>query len=591
VRRWFFAVIVILAWPLSAAELETKIPELPSALAAPVAAALPTGELSAQTLSFAEGPAPGASLVTPQISLTPAAASPAAQSAQGVAAQAALAQASAQPSQDAAPSASQFAAVADGGRPLDVMIVTAEAVPFAKTGGLADVTDAVARGLVAKGHRATLVLPNYKNLKKDGMTFTPRATISVPIGDRVETATILHAEREGVDIWLLDGALFNARDGPYAEKGVLHPDNDERMIMLTRGALEAAKAMGRKPDILHAHDWHSALIGPMAKKIYADDPAFANAKSVLTIHNIAYQGAFGGAALLKAGFGWEEFHWESMEHWGLFSFMKAGLQHSDAITTVSPTYAKEIQTPEFGVGFDGLLRYRAQDLHGIINGVDPKLWSPETDPVVARQYGQEDVARGKRENKTAVQMLAGFAEDPGAPLFAVASRFDHQKGVDLILEAIPDILAAGGQLVISGSGDPELEKAVKEAAAANPGRVFHHPFSEVFVHALYAAADFLLMPSRFEPCGLSQLIAQRFGAIPIVTPVGGLVDTVEDGHDGLVISSFSREALADGIARAKALHDDPDALDAMRQRAMKKDTSWGASIAKYVALFRSLLAR
>ena len=488
-----------------------------------------------------------------------------------------------------------LAQAADGGRPLDVMIVAAEAVPFIKTGGLADVVDAVGRGLVKDGHKVTLVLPNYANNRLKGLKLQPAQKVAVPIGNRVEHLQVLKGEREGVEIWLLDGALFNSRDGPYAQQGQLHADNDERFIALSRGALEAAKAAGRKLDVVHAHDWHAALVAPYLKLLYKGDPHFARTKSVVTIHNLAYQGEFAPETTLKAGFGWEHFTYDGVMHWDKFNFLKAGLQFADKVTTVSRNYAKEIETQKYGAGLETLLQWREKTggVAGIVNGVDRQLYAPETDPHIPHRYGVEDAARGKAANKAALQAKTGLAVDASRPLFAVASRFDHQKGIDLVLDVAPDIVASGGQLIVSGFSDPHPQ--LDALIAAHPDRVFRHGFSETFVRELYAASDFLLMFSRFEPCGLSQLIAQIYGTIPVVTPTGGLVDTVTDvdaDHargDGLFLSEFSREAALAAVRRAEALFQSPDQLAQARKAAMTKDSSWGAAIREYVSLFRSLL--
>lgn len=571
------------------------VPELPPVAAAPELvqpaglAQLPAQDLAAPAIP-ADAVGASAALAAPEAALPSPADQPA------IAAEPAAAPQPASPAAQAAAAAApeRFAALANGGKPLDVVVVAAEAVPFVKTGGLADVVDAVGRGLAAKGHRVTLVMPAYANLNRSGISFSPAARVSVPVGDRVEHATVLRGEKDGVEIWLLDGALFNTRDGPYAHKGQTLHDNDERFIVLSRGALEAVKAAGRSPDIIHAHDWHAALVAPYLKLLYKDDPAFARAKSVLSIHNLAYHGEFPPETILKAGFGWEHFKYDAMEHWGRFNFLKAGLQFADALTTVSRNYAREIQTDKHGVGLDGLLRHRSADLTGIVNGVDHSLWNPGTDQRLARQYGPEDVTAGKAANKAALQAQLGLDVDAGAPLFAVASRFDWQKGIDLVAEVAPRILERGGQLILAGSSDPHPE--LDALRQRYPTRLYRHGFSENFAHQLFAASDFLLMFSRFEPCGLSQLMAQLYGSIPIVTPTGGLVDTVTDisagdGGDGIFLAHFSAAAALQALARAEELYHDAGKLAQVRRAAMEKDSSWGPAVDEYVALFQSLLAR
>lgn len=482
--------------------------------------------------------------------------------------------------------------------PLSVLIAGAEAVPFIKTGGLADVVDAVSAGLAGRGHRVTMVLPKYRQLKLDGFALTPAGHVSVPIGGRTETARLLVGERSGVKVVLLEhpgyyereGGIYSSYSGYDAEG---HDDADERFGFFARGALEAAKALGIKPDVVHAHDWHAALMPVFLKESYAADPFFAAAKSVVTIHNIAFQGVFGARTAVKLGLN-PEGYGKSRE--GEYNFLRAGLAAADAVTTVSPTYAREIvERPDFGMGMETLLASRPGGVSGIINGVDPELWDPRTDATLARNYGVEDAAEGKAANKAAMQARLGLEPAPGKPLFAVASRLAHQKGIDMVLEAARGIVAMGGQLAIMGSGDKPLEEAVARLVKEFPGSVASHGFDEVAVRMIFAAADFLLMPSRFEPCGLSQLIAQRYGTIPLVTRTGGLVDTVRDlredpvNGDGLFIRAQASISLLRAVADAVSGHAHGEALAYARRAAMTKDSSWEIPLDLYEALYRRLL--
>jgi len=371
--------------------------------------------------------------------------------------------------------------------------------------------------------------------------------------------------------------------------------NDERFAFFSAAALEAARALDFKPDVVHAHDWHAALVPAFLKLIHGSDPFFAGTRSVLTIHNIAYQGVYPISSARKFGF---DAYWTlpmaPLEFYGHVNFLKAGVQTADAVTTVSPTYAKEILTPKFSEGLDGALKARPDGVTGILNGIDPELNDPRTDSHISRNYGLEDVAEGKAENKAWLQKRLGLEEKPDAPLFAVASRLAHQKGIDLVIASIEELVARGAQVVITGSGDKPLEAALAEAVARHPGQVASHPFHETFVHAVYAAADFLLMPSRFEPCGLSQLIAHRYGTLPIVTRTGGLADTVRDLRedavrgDGIFIRDFTVLALVEAAEAAIAGYNRPDALAAARATAMSNDASWGPALDAYEALYRRL---
>ncbi|MBI5597152.1 MAG: glycogen synthase [Elusimicrobia bacterium] len=506
----------------------------------------------------------------------------------------------------AAPAAQARAAAAGGwaqrlpdkGRKLEILMAGAEAHPFVKTGGLADVIDDLGRALAAEGHRVTLVLPKFSAVDADKFALERvPGSFTVPIGDRLETARLWRAKRGDMDVYFLDNPNMYSRPGPYGYDGNDgygkrdYPDNDERFLFHSRAALEAMRFLGRKPDIVHAHDWHVGLMPALLKTVYAADPFFAAARSVMTIHNIAYQGLFPWTALARTGLAAEGERPQSLSLHGMLSYLKAGLSNADALTTVSPTYAKEIQNPEFGAGLETLLSARAGELTGILNGIDTEANDPAKDPDIAKNYAADDVGPGKAANKAELQRRLGLDADADAPVFAVASRLAQQKGIDLVVEAADAVLKAGGQLVITGSGEKELEDAVAALAAAHPGRVARHAFDTVFVKLVYAAADFLLMPSRFEPCGLSQLIRQRYGTLPLATRTGGLADTSRDGADGFLTSAVSAQALREAVARAAGIFSDGPALARMRAAAMAKDSSWGPSLRAYLALYRSVLAR
>ena len=486
----------------------------------------------------------------------------------------------------------------DKGRKLEILMAGAEAHPFVKTGGLADVIDDLGRALADEGHRVTLVLPKFSavDTEKFALERVP-GSFTVPIGERLETARLWKAQRGGMDVYFLDNPNMYSRPGPYGYDGNDgygkrdYPDNDERFLFHARASLEAMRFLGRKPDVVHAHDWHVGLMPALLKTVYAADPFFAATRSVMTIHNIAYQGLFPWTALARTGIAHEGEKPEGLSLHGMFSYLKAGLSHADALTTVSPNYAEEIRTARFGAGLQDLLERRKDDLSGILNGIDTEANDPETDPLIHRRYTAQDVAPGKAANKAELQRRLGLDADASAPVYAVASRLAEQKGIDLVIEAAGSVLKAGGQLVITGSGDKELEDAVAKLVAANPGRVARHAFDTVFVKLVYAAADFLLMPSRFEPCGLSQLLAQRYGTLPVATRTGGLSDTIRDGEDGFLTSAISAEALREAVARAARVFYQKDALAGMRAAAMAKDSSWGPSLARYLALYRSLLSR
>ncbi len=569
--------------------INASLPSLPSPLAA-------LGALA---------PAPS---VMPRAAAAPVAAAPAVSAAPAAlgalnSAVAAAPEKPAAPAAAAVPAESQKAessALFDGA--MKILIAGSEAVPFIKTGGLADVVDAVSRGLASRGHDVTIVLPKYRDLKTAGVELAPAGRVLVPIDGRVETANLLVGMRDGVRVVLLEHPEFYERSGgPYAAKhaalglsaydaaGI--DDADERFGFYARAALEAMRVLDIKPDIIHAHDWHAALIPAFLKSAaYKNDPFFADTKTALTIHNIAFQGAFALATAVKLGF--DEAH---LAHFGGSNYLKSGIAHADAVTTVSPTYAREIiENPLFGMGLEETLRARGE-VHGILNGIDPALYDPATDPLLARNYGVDDAAEGKAANKAVLQEKLGLDAAPGAPLFVVASRLAHQKGIDMIFDSARDIVRLGGQLAIMGTGDAQTEALRAALVLAFPGKVASHPFDENAVRLLFAAADFLLMPSRFEPCGLSQLIAQRYGALPLVTSTGGLADTVVDLRDdpvhgnGLVIRAIASISLSRAVADAISGYHHPQAFPLARRAAMTKDSSWELSLDVYEALFRRLV--
>ncbi len=485
-------------------------------------------------------------------------------------------------------------------QPLSIYIAAGESVPFVKTGGLADVIDALGRGLVTAGQKATVVLPKYAELKLPGVTLerVPGA-FAVPVNGRVETARLWRTVHEGVTFLFVEHDYYFARDGAYYGKNVDYTDNDERFVFFSRAVIEAARFMDERPDVIHAHDWQAALVAPMLAALRGADPFFAATRSVLTIHNMAYQGRFSRETLKKAGLDGRRFPAKA-RRWG-FNVMDAALRTAGAVTTVSNTYKDEIQTPAFGEELDARLRERAEagELHGIVNGLDTVMYDPATDPAIAAHYGRDDVAEGKAANKLALQKALGLPEDASIPVFAIGSRFVRQKGLDLVGTVVPELARRGAQLVIVGAGNGEeaIERELAELARRFPDTLKLHGFSETFVRLAYAGSDFLLMPSRFEPCGLSQLIAQRYGSLPLVTRTGGLADTVIDLRtdpkkgDGLFIHEFSAGALEDAVLAALSLYSDPAAHARHRHAAMSKDSSWGPAIERYLALYRGLMVK
>ena len=485
------------------------------------------------------------------------------------------------------------------GRPVRVCQITAELAPFAKTGGLGDVAAALARYLHEAGQDVRAFLPLYGNLRRSGQTFVPVSFLrDVPLrmGGRELRYTVYTAAAPGttVPVYFVSCDPFFARKALYSAE----PDEALRFAVLTRAALESCQRMGWSPDIVHAHDWHAALAPLYLRTLYSWDRLFAPTKTVLTIHNLAYQGRVPADAMHPldlAPFA-SLLHQEHLHH-GYIGFMETGLLYADAITTVSRTYAREILTPRFGLGLDGLLRARAASVFGIVNGIDPEIWSPEKDTLIPHRFSADDL-EGKARCKLALLAKAGMPQDAQTPLVGIVSRLTSQKGFDLCHDVLPELLRARRmRLVVLGSGDPSLAAFFARLAASFPDRAaYTDRFDDPLAHLIEAGSDIFLMPSRFEPCGLNQMYSQRYGTIPVVHRTGGLADTVElwDPDDrtgtGLVFEHHTVEGLRWALGAALDLFADRDASRTLQRNAMARDFSWTSRVGEYVALYRRLMA-
>lgn len=484
---------------------------------------------------------------------------------------------------------------------IKVLQVSAELYPLLKTGGLADVAGALPAALGKAGADVRLLLPGFPAFRESLVKECAVAPLSLPWGEG--RAALLRGKLSGLgdtQVYLLDApGLFERPGNPYAdEAGVAYADNHRRFALLGLAAARLAEGIDPAwlPQIVHAHDWHAAL--SCAHLAASRARLRSHARSVYTVHNLAYQGLFPAPLFCELGLPPAHYAVEGVEFYGQVSFMKAGLHFADAITTVSPTYAREIQTPEQGCGLDGLLRHRANGLHGILNGVDYAVWSPAADRSIAQAYSV-DRPDGKADCKAALQRECGLAIEPGALLFGVVSRLTEQKGLPLVLEALPDLLEAGGQLVILGSGDARLDKAFADAAAKHPGQMAQRTgMDEGLAHRIYAGSDVVLVPSRFEPCGLTQLYALSYGALPLVHRVGGLADTVVDctledlasgDATGFVFEAFCVEAYRRALRRAFVLWGRPREWAAVRNAGMGKRFGWDEAARAYVGVYRGLL--
>lgn len=481
---------------------------------------------------------------------------------------------------------------------MKVLFAASEAQPLVKTGGLADVVGALPRALAALGHDVKVLLPAYPGVLDRLRSRSAHAHFTDLFGGpaKIEAGR----SESGLAVLAIDAPHLYAKrtPDPYGPSaGVDWEDDHLRFAALgwVASAIGRGSAGAWVPDVLHAHDWQAGLAA--AYLALADEP---RPRTVLTIHNLAFQGLFDRAHLAALRLPASAFTMDGVEFYGRIGFLKAGLQYSDRITTVSPTYAREIQTAEFGAGLDGLLRHRAGDVEGILNGIDRDEWNPERDRYLPATYGSHSVAK-KAANKAALQETLGLAKDPAAPLLCVISRLTHQKGLDLLLAALPVLHAAGAQLAVLGSGDADLAGGFASAAKASPARVaFRAGWDESLSHRLQGGADCIVVPSRFEPCGLTQLCGLRYGTIPVVTRVGGLADTVVDANEaaladgvatGIQFDAPSADTLGQALLRAITLYRQPEVWSRLQQRAMTRDFGWERSAQRYAALYEGLLSR
>lgn len=480
---------------------------------------------------------------------------------------------------------------------MNVLHVSSEVAPFSKTGGLGDVAAALPRALGSLGERTAVVTPRYR-IDPDRFSLARRLRrIDIYLGahrfDVVVFEGRIGGARGEVPVWFIDHPLFD-RAQLYTENGADYPDNALRFALLSRAAREVARAFAFPVDIIHAHDWQAALALYWAEA--GESPA-TRPKTVLTIHNLAFLGLFPKETAIDIGLSETLLDPEGIEFYGQMSFLKAGIQFADRITTVSPRYAREIQTPELGCGLDGLLRIKSSRLVGILNGADYDMWNPARDPALAEPYSI-DRLDGKTSCKAALQHALGLPDRPRTPLCGAVSRLTDQKGFDLVATALEHLLDERDlQVVILGTGDRAIEERLLALMARHPAKLaVQLGYDETLAHRIYGGADLFLMPSRYEPCGLGQIYALRYGAVPIVRATGGLDDTVIDydvrsrSGTGFKFTAFSWEALATAWRRALTAYAGDENWPPLVKRAMSQDFSWAASARSYQALYRSLLA-
>jgi len=460
---------------------------------------------------------------------------------------------------------------------MKIVVCASEVVPFAKTGGLADVAGALPLALEDLGHEVIIVMPHYK-------------VITDPKIQRLKEDIAYSTMGRNIKVYFIESDKYYNRDGLYGDKNGDHKDNLERFSFYCKRALDLLSEINFKADIIHVHDWQAALIPVYLKALYKDKPFYKNIKTVLTIHNIGYQGIFSKEEFPKLGLDWEFFSIDMLEFYGKVNFLKGGINSCDIINTVSSTYSKEIQTKEFGFGLEGILSDRKNKLYGILNGLDYTIWNPETDKFIAKNYSFSSI-KDKYKNKNDLREICKLPAKKDVPLFSIISRLAEQKGFDILAEAIEKICNMDLQLVILGTGDLKYHTLLEDMVKKYPKVVsLHLKFDDNLAHKIYAGSDIFLMPSRYEPCGLGQLISLRYGTVPLVFKTGGLADTVTKDN-GFVFDSYNKEDLIKTIQKALNSFKNLNKWTGLMHRGMQCNFSWAESARKYVDLYEKAKAQ
>lgn len=476
--------------------------------------------------------------------------------------------------------------------PLKIIIAAAEVAPFAKTGGLADVAGSLPKALKKAGHDVRVAMPKYKQITEGEYLLDYPVEVDHHLETGIIRQTKIKSKNDEIPVYLIDNYKYFYRDGIYG-----FGDEAERYNFFSKAVLNMLPEIDFQPDLIHCNDWQCGLIPLSLKTKYAEDPFYQKIATLFTIHNLQYQGVFSRNTLRLVGLGDEYFTPEHLEFYGQVNFMKAGILYADIINTVSKKYALEIQTPEFGERLDGLLRKRAQDLYGIVNGIDYEELDPETDKHIYRNYSIETIDL-KKENKYALQKEMGLPVGD-TPLIGITTRLVGQKGLDLVAGMFNQLMSMGAQLILLGSGEDyyqklfaELKMRYQQQAAINIG------FNVELAQKIYAGSDIFLMPSLFEPCGLSQMISLRYGTIPVVREVGGLADTIQDYDEqnetgnGFSFKPYTPEALLETIKRAlKIYRQHPEQWKRLMLRAMESDYSWERSAQEYVKIYQKAIEK
>jgi starch synthase len=491
-----------------------------------------------------------------------------------------------------------------------LLLAASEVVPFAKTGGLADVAGSLPRAMCRRGWQCAVVLPLYNSVRSSKIPLIRTDhTLSVPIGNRNVMGALWQSTlpNSPVTVYLIEQAEYFERDDPAHGRGLYqfalpggqkkdYPDNCERFLFFCRAILEVLRLVDYWPDVLHVNDWQTGLVPVYLREIYHAQPGYDRLRTLLTIHNLAYQGQFWHWDMLLTGLDWRLFNYRQLEFYGQLNFLKAGIVFADMISTVSPTYAKEIQTPYYGCGLEGVLVERRDRLSGIVNGVDYSLWNPASDPHLAANYDVETVAERKPLCKAALQRRYGLPEQPQTPLLGMVARLVEQKGLDLVSKVAPSLLQRGVQMVLLGEGEAAYHRVLLDLRARFPDRIgVVFGFDDALAHQIEAGADIFLMPSQFEPAGLNQLYSLKYGTVPVVRATGGLADTITDytpqtaeagTATGFCFLPYTPAALLRAIQRALELYRaSPERWLALMRTGMRQDWSWDRIAAEYEKLY------
>ena len=479
-----------------------------------------------------------------------------------------------------------------------ILLASSEIYPFAKTGGLADVAGALPKALKKIGLDVRVIMPKYKGMEEKGfpMAYKNRP-FSCPMSQRSVSGEIVESEYDGVPAYLVEKDEYFYRDYLYSTPDGDYLDNAERFIFFSKSVLEAVRVIGWVPDVLHCNDWQTGLVPLFLRVLYKNDQNFARIGTVFTIHNLGYQGLFWHYDMHLLNLGWEYFTPEYLEFYGKINFLKGGIVSSDIINTVSRKYSKEIQTPEFGAGLDGVLRSRKSDLYGIINGVDYDDWDPATDAHISSNFTAETVAL-KARNKAVLQKAFGLPAQPDVPLVASISRLADQKGFDLVADALEEMVGLGMQYVLLGAGQRKYHDLFAALSKKHPKSfAVKIAYDNSLAHLIEAGADLFLMPSRYEPCGLNQIYSLKYGTVPVVRSVGGLEDTIRDDAaephlaTGFKFYEYTGAEMLGALKRALVLYSNKDAWLALIKRCMREDFSWEKSATEYAALYKKALEK